>query len=94
MGAVFDTPIARAVVATLYILPSSAVLVGIKKKSWRRWGAFGVFIMYLFAALLRVVTQGFTPFIWVFILACGLISGIVYLYVSLKEESGGEDGLL
>lgn len=38
-----------------------------------RAGALGLWMIYLFAALLRLITVGWTPLNWLFILACGLV---------------------
>lgn len=94
IGQAFDQTVPRVILAGLYIVPTFSVILGTKYKGFRRFGMFGTALMYLFASVLRITTIGFTPFIWVFLLACALASGVVYLYVSLKTEGEEPDGLL
>lgn len=91
IGQVFDTQIARIIVSLLYIIPSLGVIIGITKKSWRRWATFGAFLAYLFLSVLRLTAIGFVPFIWVFILADAIIMGVVYLWVSIKEDDDRDE---
>lgn len=85
IGAVFDNAISRLVLGIAYLVPSSMVLWGTKKGySFRRWGTFGVALCYLFITILRLLTFGFVPAIWIFMLACSLVAGMVYLYVSVN----------
>lgn len=94
LGAVFDTQNVRSIVSMFYIVPSAGVLWGIKHRRHRAWSTFGTSLSYFFLATLRLVTIGPVPMIWLFILGCGLVMGIVYLYVSLKDEGKSEHGLL
>jgi hypothetical protein len=87
IGLVFDNPITRAVLGVIYLVPSIAVLVGAKGgRKYRRFGTFGMSLCFLFITMLRLVTIGFVPAIWIFVLVCTLISSLVYLYVSINEE--------
>lgn len=89
IGAVFDSGLSRFVLGVLYLIPSVAVLVGTTKGlKWRMFGTFGVALAFLFITILRLLTFGFTPVIWIFMLICALISAMVYLYVSVNGEDG------
>ena len=99
IGQVFDTQLARSIVSILYIVPATGVIVGAWRPAWRRWATFGAFLSYLFLTGLRLTTIGVVPFLWVFILACALTMGVVYLWVSMKSDETGNgqvdnDGLL
>src|SRR5690242_20260976 len=56
LGQVFEADLVRSIVSIFYIIPSAGVLIGAKKKSWRRWSTFGTSLAYLFLALLRLTT--------------------------------------
>lgn len=93
LGSIFDAQVSRLIIATCYIIPSVGVLLGIKDIKARRVSTFFMFIAYLFATFFRIL-NGLDPTYWLFVLACALISGIVYLYVSLRDEKRvSSDGL-
>ena len=49
-------------------------------------GTFGAATACIFIAVLRVVTIGFIPFVWLFPLVMGLVAAVCYLVVSLGDE--------
>ena len=85
LGAIADTQISRSILGGLYLVPALMTLIGFKRKHLRKWGAFGMFCAYLFAVLLRLLTVGFFPFIWLFMFALSLIAGTLYIYESRHE---------
>lgn len=88
VGATFDTAISRVLLGIVYITPAILTVVGAKRpRKWQaKYGTFGVALAYTFIAILRVITQGFIPLIWLFPLICGLVTGICYLWVSLSGD--------
>lgn len=64
-----------------YVLGPIFTLLGISldKTRWVRTGAFTLFLIYTFAALIRLVALGPLSVTWIFVLALGLISGVVRL---------------
>lgn len=87
VAAAFETPLARLVLGIVYAIPSIVVIGGIwKGNGWKRAGTFSMAACYTFIALLRVISFGLEPIIWLFVLVCGLVSGMVYLHVSLNGE--------
>lgn len=64
-----------------YILVPCFTLLGISlnKSKWVRAGAFALFLVYTFASLIRLVALGPLSITWIFILALGLIAGVVRL---------------
>jgi hypothetical protein len=87
MGAVLETDLIRAIPAAFYMLAGGAAVYGVVKKKarWRYRGAFLSSTAFFFLTLLRLLTFGFTPVIWIFILALCLISAIIYLWESGRE---------
>ena len=87
IGSAFDADIARALLSILYMIPCVATFVGtVKDGKYRRIGSFGVAACFAFVTLLRLLTFGLTPVIWIFTFACGIIAGIVYIHESINEE--------
>lgn len=78
---VFQSANERMFLAIFYVGAPLLTLAGIatKKRRWTKTGALGLFMIYLFAALLRISTVGFTPVYWLFILGLGLIAGVARL---------------
>lgn len=48
---------------------------------WLEWGTMGLFMSFLFMAILRVVVYGWFPLTWVTILAISISSGLLRLYL-------------
>jgi hypothetical protein len=67
----------------IYIVPSTLTFLGLgsKRRILLLSGIFGMFLAYLFSLMLRLLTVGFVPGIWLFHLALVLISMICYLFV-------------
>lgn len=81
---VFTAARERMFLGAFYIGIPTVTLGGIIAGSNRitRSGAFGLFLIYLFAALLRVTTIGFTPVYWLFILGCGFTAGLARIQLN------------
>jgi hypothetical protein len=56
---------------------------------WRYWGTLAVFLSYVFMALLRLFTFGFTPIFWVVILGMASIASVKHLRESRRLTRGG-----
>lgn len=74
----------------LYILPTLPILLGLfwKKANtlkWRTRSTFTMFVACMFITLLRLTTIGFTPFVWLFTFALGLIAAVCYLYMRVRS---------
>lgn len=82
----FENPWARGAVGAFYAFSGVYTLriIGIKKNP--QPGAFFMAISFMFATVLRILVIGALPLIWMHILACGLVSGILYVSYSLKDE--------
>lgn len=76
----------RVVVAVpLYIAPTLITITSLftryfNSPAWRARANLGMFIGVIFLTLLRLLTIGLFPMIWLFTLALGLISALCYLY--------------
>lgn len=88
IGSAFDTQLARGVVGVAYLIPSVGFLVGFTRHHdfLQRWGMFGTALGYAFVALLRFITIGPFPFVWLFMVLCALVAGVVYLYISFNKR--------
>lgn len=64
-----------------YIAVPAISLWGVarNKLRWVRVGAFGLFLTYTFASLVRLVALGPLAVIWLFLLSLGLIAGVARL---------------
>lgn len=84
----FHDQIDQLVLAAVYVTPPLMTLYGVfaKKRKWIVKGAKWLFVVYLFATLLRITAIGFTPLLWVFLLACGLTAGICSLSLEFKQK--------
>lgn len=81
---VFSAANERLFLGAFYIGIPMVTLGGIVARSNRvtRAGAFGLFLIYLFAALLRIATVGFTPVYWMFILGCGFTAALARIQLN------------
>lgn len=92
IGAVFDSYVGRTVLSILYIVPPLFTLAGYcfnkykRSLAFRSWGALGIFNAYLFVSILRVITQGWIPVIWTFLLALSLIAGVIHLRLQYERK--------
>lgn len=68
---------------SIYIIPSILTVAGLwtRRKSILLSGILGMSLAYLFSLLLRLLTIGFTPAIWLFYLCLFLVSVVCYLFV-------------
>lgn len=74
----------------LYILPALPILLGLFWKrvntlKWRTRSTFWMFIACMFITLLRLITIGFTPLVWLFTFALGLIAAVCFLYMRVRH---------
>lgn len=86
-GSEIHPEVLRVFTAAFYLIPSSVNLFGLikSKRKWRAIGSFGMFLAYLFACIIRILTIGFTPAIWLFPLGFALVSGVLYITDSRKK---------
>lgn len=76
----------RLIVAVpFYIIPTLITITSLfsgyfHSPTWRARANLGMFIGVIFLTLLRLLTIGFFPMIWLFTLAMGLISAVCYLH--------------
>jgi len=87
MGVVLEADLVRALPASFYIISGAFAMFGVLRKQprWRYRGAFLCTLSYTFLVILRLLTFGPFPIIWLFTLALGLISAIIYLWESGRE---------
>jgi hypothetical protein len=92
IGTVSDSYMGRIVLSILYIVPPLFTLAGLCLKRYKRslafrsWAALGIFNAYLFVSILRVITQGWIPVIWIFLLALSLIAGVIHLRLQYERK--------
>lgn len=89
IGTAIEEDVVRFITAIIYLVPSVMVLAGIGKSKMRARGLFGLFMVYLFSVILEILTLGFSPLFWVFILALCLISGILYIVEARRLDDDG-----
>lgn len=92
IGALFESYVGRTILSILYIVPPLFTLAGFclekskRSLACRSWGALGIFNAYLFVSILRVITQGWIPVIWIFLLALSLIAGVIHLRLQYERK--------
>lgn len=79
LGNTIEMQAIRILTAVIYFIPGVITLFAIKRPKLRMYGAFGLFMAYLFTTILRVLTVGFTPLMWVFTLALALVMAVCYI---------------
>lgn len=87
LGAFFNAPTPRAIVAALYFGAGVISFFGLILNSlrWRGWGTNLMFLTLLFGALLRATVFGFSSLYWLFILALALVSAVANLHVKWEK---------
>lgn len=88
IGALSDSAIGHTVIGTGYAAAGAVDLYGVTRNSakGRYLGTMLMFGAFVFMTLLRLLTFGFTPIIWVFILTLGLIAGVLHILESRRGE--------
>jgi hypothetical protein len=91
VGVGLESEIVRIITGLFYLVSGTTNLIGIAKSSvkWRYWGTLAVFLSYVFMALLRLFTFGFTPIFWVVILGMASIASVKHLRESRRLTRGG-----
>lgn len=91
--AFIDKPVQKLFVAVfLFIIPSMPIILSLFFKSfatrqWRAHSMFAMFVAFIFLTILRLITIGLVPAVWLFTLALGLISAVCYLYTRVRGDS-------
>ena len=93
IGSTIESEVVRFCTAAFYFIPSAITLLGLRKPRWRVWGVFGLFLGYLFSTILRVLTFGFTPVFWLFLLALASIAAVLYIVESGRVEEYGNKSI-
>lgn len=86
IGSAIEDDIVRLFTALLYGVPAVLTIGGVRNQSVRTWGVFGLFMGYLFSAILRLLTFGFVPVFWWFLLALALIAAVLYIVESRRDD--------
>ena len=86
IGSAIEAGTVRILTAAIYIVPGAVTLFGVKNDKVRVYGAFGLFLAYLFSTILRVLTVGFTPLLWLFTLGLALVCGVCYIVEARRRE--------
>lgn len=83
----FQYPLSLAISAVVYLIIGALPIVGFLWGKHRlvSYGMGGVFMGYLYLALVRLISVGFQPIIWVFYIVLALIAAVCYL----RERSDG-----
>jgi len=79
IGTAIEAQTVRIFTAIIYFVPCMTFLLGRRNDKVKQWALFGMFLAYTFSAILRLLTFGITPLIWVFIMSLALICGILYI---------------
>ena len=85
IGSAIEADTVRLLTAAIYIVPGAATLLGLKSDRIRVYGTFGLFLAYLFSTILRVLTVGFTPLLWLFTLGLALVCGVCYIVEARRQ---------
>ena len=91
-GAVLESDLIRAIPTGFYIIAGGFTLLGClfsrfdKRFRARYRGALLLTTSYAFMTALRLFTFGFVPVVWVLSLGLGLISAIIFLWESGRDE--------
>jgi len=90
LGVLSDSSIGHTVIGTGYFVAGGVGLYGVISNSstGRYFGTMAMFGAFIFMALLRILTIGFTPILWVFILALALIAGVLHILESRRRDQG------
>lgn len=91
-GAVLESDLIRAIPTGFYIISGLYALTGCvfnkfdERLHARYWGSFLITVGFTFMTALRLFTFGFTPVVWLLSLGLGLISAIIFLWESGRED--------
>lgn len=86
IGTAIEREVVRFFTAVVYAVPALVTFFGIKSPKMRGWGVFGMFLAYLFSTILRLLTFGPFPMIWLFIFGLCLISAVLYIVESRRDD--------
>lgn len=88
IGVLSDSAIGHTVIGTGYTVAGGIGLYGVTRNSvkGRYWGTMLMFGAFVFMAILRLLTIGLTPIIWVLILALALIAGVLHILESRRRD--------
>jgi hypothetical protein len=88
IGNTIEADSVRVLTAIIYFIPAIITLAGVGKDSikLRVYGTFGLFLAYLFSVILRWLTVGFAPFLWLFALGLALVAAVMYIVESQRDE--------
>lgn len=86
IGNTIEAGAVRAFTAVVYIVPGAITLFGLKSDKARAYGTFGLFLAYLFTTILRLLTFGPAPLLWLFTLGLALVAAVVYVVEARRIE--------
>ena len=89
IGNTIEADVTRIWTALVYIIPALMTFFGVvrDKPKVRSYGTFGLFMGYLFATILRLLTVGFFPVLWIYPLSIALVAAVVYIVESRRAEA-------
>lgn len=81
IGMLLDDANVRVITGVLWLIPASMAIWGVTfdDRRWAYWGAFGIFLAYMFMAVFAALSFGFENAVWISRLALSLIAGVVTL---------------
>lgn len=85
IGNSIEADAVRVMTAVIYLVPGITTLAFFKNDRVRMYGIFGLFLAYLFTTILRILSIGFTPLMWIFTLALALIAATVYIVEARRQ---------
>jgi len=90
VGVLSDSLIGHTVIGLGYAAAGGVALYGVAKNSItaRYWGTMALFGSFFFMTLLRLLTIGFTPIIWLLVLCLAFISGLLHIVESRRRARG------
>lgn len=92
IGVVFHDHLTRAFPSIFYTVSGGYTLAGLFSRRFNRKfkgvyvGTFLMVLAYSYMLFLRLLTFGLTPIIWVLILLPALVSGVLFLWQSGRDE--------
>jgi hypothetical protein len=90
VGVLSDSLIGHTAIGLGYTAAGAVAIYGVAKNSVkaRYWGTMALFGSYFFMTLLRLLTIGFAPIIWLLILCLAFISGLMHIIESRRMGRG------
>lgn len=80
---IINTQLEKVLFGGFYVGVPLYIIFSVFKHKYKmtKIGAFGLFLIYGFAGIARILVVGFLPLTWMFILTLGLVAGLARLVI-------------